>query len=110
MATTKKSKLRPFTPSDKMMRFVDFARWCNNHNVEALDAAELLTLAQRAKRAGENYCNEGDRQGGKYERANDLAQERFEEKAKSLGFEVRWPGLWPMLRKDGQDVYMPATD
>lgn len=110
MATAKKSKLRKYTPSDKAMRFVDFARWCINHNVEALDAAELVTLAQRAKRAGENYCNEGDRQGGKYERASELAQERFEEKANALGFSVTWPGLWPSLTKDGQTVYLPTIE
>lgn len=108
--TTNKNKPRPFRPSDKMARLIGFARWCARHGVEPFDAAELVALAQKAKRAGENHCNLGDRNGGKYERANDRAQERFEEKAKAMGFGVQWPGLWPTLQRDGQNVYLPTVD
>lgn len=101
MATTKKD----VRISDKAMKFVDFARFCVNQGIEAYDVAKLVTLAERAFKAGERYCNSGSDRDSK---AEQRAGERFEEFALSLGFEVTWPGLWPRLVKNGQDVYLPT--
>lgn len=108
--TTKTVKLTKFNPSDKAMKFVDFARFCVNQGIEAYDVAELITLAERAFKAGERYANSGSDRDS---RANELSGERFEIKAKALGFGVSWPGLWPHLTKkdaDGveRDVYLPT--
>jgi hypothetical protein len=111
MATkTKTVKLTKFRPSDKAMKFVDFSRFCVNQGIESYEGAELVTLAERAFKAGERYCNSGSERDS---RANETAGERFEIKAKALGFTVSWPGLWPRLEKveaDGvkRDVYLPT--
>ena len=110
MAKTKTVKLTKFDPSRKVMKYVDFARFSINHGIEAWDLAELITLAERAFKAGERYCNSGSERDS---RANEVAGERFEIKAKALGYKASWPGLWPHLSKvdaDGveRDVYLPT--
>lgn len=104
---TKTVKLTEFNATDREMRYVDFARFVQNQGIEAYEVAELCRLAQRAFKAGERYCNSGSDRDA---RNNERTGERFEIKAKSLGFEVSWPGLWPRLAKDGQDVYLPTMD
>lgn len=78
---------------------VRFARFAVEHKVDPLDLAELLTLASRAFSAGETEANTG--------KSADKARERFEAKAKSMGFGTSWPGLLPMLTRGGKDVYLP---
>jgi hypothetical protein len=105
---TKKAK--EFRPSDGVMRYIDFARFCVKHGIEAYDVAELVTLAERAFKAGERLCNSGSDRDNK---ASERTGEAFEAKAKALGFEVTWPGLWPQLMKADADgvmlaVYLPT--
>lgn len=99
-----------FNPSKQAMKYVDFARFCVNHKIEAYDLAELITLAERSFKAGERYCNSGSERD---EKANERISHRFNIKASSLGFRVSWSGLWPSLQKadaDGvmRDVYLPT--
>jgi hypothetical protein len=63
--------------------------------------AELLTLAEKAFRAGEREANTG--------RSADPARRRFEAKAKQLRFGVKWPGLLPSLTRAGRDIYLPEV-
>ncbi len=81
---------------------VQFANWCDREKVSPGDAADLLSLAKKAHAAGVRACNEP----GHSEREKK-AGERFEAKAAELGYTVDWPGLWPVLRKNGQDVFLP---
>lgn len=90
--------------SKRMMGCVQFARFAVNHSVDPMELAELLTLADRAFKAGERDCNEGSDKSG---RAYETAHKRFGVKARELGFEVSWPGLWPQLRRDGHDICLP---
>ena len=40
----------------------------------------------------------------------DKAINEFERYAVSLGFEVYWPGLYPILKKNGYDIHLPERD
>lgn len=80
---------------------VVFARWVQEQRVNYLDLAELLQLARAAFKAGERECNTG--------RSADKQREAFEAKAGEMGFGVQWPGLWPTLKRDGRDIYLPEV-
>jgi hypothetical protein len=85
---------------------VSFARWCTREAVDPLKAAELIKLARAAKSAGERHANTGT----DATHASELTRaELFTKAAKELGFETTWPGLWPVLRKGGYDVYLPEV-
>lgn len=90
--------------SGKLRACVAFARFAADNGLDPFDAAHLCHLARKAFTAGERNCNLGTD-------ASDAAEQRagnaFEEKAKAHGFKVQWPGLWPMLLKDGRSVYLP---
>lgn len=62
---------------------------------------ELVRSANATARIQEHYCN-----GDATEQQANAAIDRFEKKAKALGFSVDWPGLYPVLYKDGQEIYM----
>lgn len=81
---------------------VMFANWCSREGIDPAPAARLIVLAHRAHRAGEISCNTGER--ARYERA----MQEFDTVAASMGFVADWPGLWPTLSRNGQDVYLPS--
>ncbi len=91
----------------KLDQAVSFALWCQREAVAPRDAAELLALAKKAKTAGERHCNAGTQAT---EDAEVSAATKFARRARELGYETDWPGLWPVLRKDGRDVYLPEID
>jgi hypothetical protein len=33
----------------------------------------------------------------------------FDRQAAVMGYTVNWTGLWPVLQRDGRDVYLPAV-
>ena len=74
------------------------------HGVPSEWVYRLAAVATRAHRAGERYCSE-DRPG--LERALDLIQEQVGKVAAEHGYAVVWPGLWPLLTKDGIEVMPP---
>ncbi len=83
----------------KYQDFLALHAFCADQKVEARDAVELVVLANRAFSAA--ACGNNREQP---------AMERFVKKAKSLGFGVQWPGLWPsLLDKDGRTVYLPSV-
>jgi len=86
--------------------FVQLAAFAANENLKPHDVAELVALAGRAFAAGERHANGTDTLD-KADKA-DKAGEAFEAKAAALGYSVDWPGLWPVLRKGGRDVYLPS--
>lgn len=80
-----------------------FANWCKRHGVDPSDAADLVTLADRAFKAGERKCNTGE------DHSYEKWTTEFEKKAATLGFSTSWPGLCPTLKDvDGLDVYLPS--
>lgn len=93
--------------SAKMRSYVAFARFSINNNLTALETAELITLANKAFHAAERWCNTGS---ARDESANSRCKHRFEDKARSLGFSVSWPGLWPLLERNGVEVNLPSLD
>jgi hypothetical protein len=84
----------------EMMGKVCFANFCIENGIKPRDAAELVSLAKRAFKVGERVAN-GEAN------SEHPAFAAFEIRAKELGFEVSWPGLWPVLMKNGKDVYLP---
>ena len=56
-------------------------------------------------RAAEDAFNTEDK--GLSQDAIERATKNFEKIAAKHGFTVSWPGLWPLLHKDGQDVFLP---
>ncbi len=93
--------------SSSMESKIRFARFAKEHNVDPVDLAELLVLAQRAFKAGVNKCN---KPGDRYVKANANAQAAFEAKAKSLRFGTYWPGLLPGVIRRGERVHLPIDD
>ena len=85
-------------------RTVALMRFAERHGLTYEQVAKLSRLAHAAHRAGERYCSI-DRPG--LEEASDRAQARFEKYAAECGFTATWPGLWPVLHRDGRDVYLP---
>lgn len=92
-------------PND-LARCVSFARWCIREKVTPGDAAHLIKLARAAKSAGERHANAGTDATHKSELTR---AELFEKAAAKLGYSTSWPGLWPVLRKGGYDVYLPEA-
>lgn len=86
--------------SDRLAEAVRFAAFCQEQRVHPRDAAQLVTLARRAFKAGERECNVTDCPADKH-------LERFAAYAKALRFGVRWDGLWPTLTRRGKDIYLP---
>lgn len=78
---------------------VAFARFCREHQCDPAQLAQLIAQVQRSKSA--------------YERNNFEAHEKHRDEAEKLafelGFEADWPGLYPILRKDGRDYFLPIT-
>lgn len=68
------------------------------------DALQLIALAHRAFRWGEKAT--GSKWAGRLEAEATTA---FNEAAHRLGFDVVWPGLWPLLRRDGHDYHLPES-
>lgn len=93
---------------NKTLRFaIALHRFAQNNGLDIVDAATIVKLAGRVFRAGERHCNEGTEASG---RAYDRVSEDFREAASGFGFEADISGLWPSLRRDGQDIYIPCED
>lgn len=77
-----------------LARHVTFTRFCTRLAIDPTDVAELCMLAERAARAGVRNANEGTISSDRAEKAAGLA---FGAKARELGYDVEWPGLYPNL-------------
>ena len=84
-----------------------FAHWCLNHNVAPIDAAVLIALGDKAGRLQIKANNDGPVPFEENNRKANEAMEKFEEFAKSLGFETEWNGYYPGLLKDDQTIWLP---
>jgi hypothetical protein len=87
--------------SKRLQDCVAFARFCTRAKLLPMEAAELIAFARRAFAAGERAANTGDHE------AERRAGERLEKAAAGHGLGVRWPGLWPVLTCDGEDIELP---
>ena len=65
--------------------------------------SQYIVTQLHAFKAGERECNTGK------SKAAEKARDRFEEKAKSMRFGVKWPGLLPSLTKAGRDICLPEV-
>ncbi len=91
----------------KLSDCVMFAKWCAEQKQDPASIARLLVLAKRAKRAGESACNIAD--DGQRQKLYSKAITTFEQAAAQLGYSADWPGLWPVLQRNGYDVYLPEV-
>ncbi len=80
------------------------SRFADRHGLTLTQVSKLCGLAH-ARHSAEEKAISYDVPG--LEEASDRATERFEKAAAALGFETDWNGLWPTLRKDGQDIHLP---
>ena len=82
---------------------VQFAHTCTRYGFAPADLAELIRLSDRAFKAGERYCNTGVERSNKPFKA-------VATKAKDMGMETNWPGLYPSFTNNiGQPVYLPQA-
>ena len=72
--------------------------WAERINIRPEEAFELHRLANRAFAAEDQY---------KTDEIVYATYRRFENFAKSLGFDTRWPGLWPVLVRNGDEIHLP---
>lgn len=67
---------------------------------------KLVTLARKAHKAGERYCNVDEPGTG---RALDFARIKVEGYARGLGLGTDWPGLWPVfVTVTGENLHLPG--
>lgn len=83
---------------------IALARFAHDCGIDMYDAAVLAMLADKAFHAGERACNEGSEQARSAEKETG---EQFDSAAIKLGLETDWPGLWPLVRKNGRDIMIP---
>jgi len=77
---------------NKTLRFsIQFSRFAEEFNIPPYELAQMITAANAGVKAYERDDMTA------YKRHTD----RVEELAKSLAYEVDWPGLWPCLQKIG---------
>lgn len=76
---------------------IDFANFCQKTGISPHDAAQIVSAAHNSKRAWE--VNNDKRE---IQEATLLTQI-----AEKYGFAVSWPGLSPVLTKDGHDFFLP---
>ena len=76
-------------------------RFAREHNLTTTTVCRLIVTAKLAAKAGVTTCNTGDDKMEKY--YGNL----FEEFAKEEGFTVSWPGLYPVLYKNGYAYHLP---
>ena len=62
--------------------------------------ARLFTLAEAAAKAMELECSEDNAPDSKPK------TDAVEDYAKTLGYGVMWPGLYPILTKDGNQIHI----
>jgi hypothetical protein len=99
-------------PRSKQLQFaVFFARFCQEHKVTISSLSEMIELARKAFRAGEQMTDSRthDRAKKRYDRVTNA----FNAIAKQYGFDVDWSGLWPNLVEDQGDgtvqyVHLPS--
>jgi hypothetical protein len=91
---------------DDIQKMIAFAHFAQEHRISPGNLGELLHFARRAHTAGVNYANTGSRRA---HTAEINWQAAFENLAVTLGFMVDWPGLWPVLEKNGNQFHLPET-
>ncbi len=86
---------------NKMQRHIHFCRFVQETGLEPGEVACILTLANKVRRAAERQCNEpgftADRQ-----------REALEDYCHTLGAQVMYPGLWPMIVMGGRQFHLPS--
>ena len=81
------------------------SNWAPRIGVKFYEAMRLVRLCETAEKIQVACCN-GDAPTSKGEKAC----EAFEEYANSFGFSVDWPGIYPVMEKDGVRYHMPEYD
>jgi hypothetical protein len=78
---------------------VSFAKFCIEHQIT--DPGKLAQMIAYARRCATACERDDSKKEEKYAKVVELL-------GKELGFEVYWAGLWPTLRKNGYDYYLPS--
>lgn len=73
---------------------------CLSYDLCPIATIELIQLSEASFRAGERECNTGN--------AEDKVHQKVKDKAKQMGLEVYWAGLYPSFRKDGKNICLPT--
>ena len=79
--------------------------WCRQVGIAHHQAIQLLKLSEAAEKVQTDWHN-----GDAKEAAAEKACNKFDTYAGKLGFDTMWPGLWPVLQRDGRDFYLPEYD
>lgn len=90
--------------ANKKYNSIMFGRFAQEFGLTTDEVAQLCNLANDAAYAEELAISENI--PGLRKKA-DIAVNEFEVLAQTHGFGVSWPGLFPLLRRDGRDVYLP---
>ena len=70
-------------------------------------ARYFLRLCGQREKAEVRCCNERDPDNS-LRKAADKATDAVEKYATKFGLLTDWPGLWPVLVKDGRSIYLPG--
>jgi hypothetical protein len=83
---------------------VNFANFCINNKLDALELAELITLVAKRVSTGTQEANGVPGASAK----DDKAMLKVEEQVKKMNLEFDgFPGLYPSIKKDGFQINIP---
>jgi hypothetical protein len=83
---------------------VNFANFCINNKLDALEVATLIHLVMRRVMTGTAESNGIPGALAK----DDKACKKVEEQVKKMNLEFDgWPGLFPSIKKDGYHINLP---
>lgn len=83
---------------------VNFANFCINNKIDALELATLIALVARRVATGTRESNGIPGAAAK----DDKACRKVEDQVKKMNLEFDgWPGLYPSIKKDGYHINIP---
>lgn len=88
-----------------MKRIEAIKLWLPHVGIAQHQATRLIKLSEVAEKDQTDWHN-GDCKEAKAEKSCNA----FESYAGKLGFDVMWPGIFPVLQRDGRDIYLPDYD
>lgn len=79
--------------------------WASKHHVPLDGARKLMTLVEAAEKVQTDWHN-----GEASDRQANAACQAVSDQAAKLGYSVNWPGIFPVLVKDGNIIDLPDYD
>jgi len=84
---------------ESIVKTADYAPFARNMGIDPQQLRNLCRLADIAAIDQEEQHNTG--------KDSSASIAKLEAYAVALGFSVRWPGLYPVLHRDGQPFHLP---